>query len=167
MLMGTLHSRDITNGGDDTALIRGSSSGSIWTGIIGAPVKTPISSYATNPTGFTVLNEGSYSGEVSSIIQNNSVGCVWVSGYAGLTGQRYECNLVWAHSSGIGNQEGDSGGPMVRYVSGQLDVVGIVSLGASPTPCSFNVTKCFHDVYYTAMNEILQTEYPGSTLVNG
>lgn len=173
--MGTETSRDVSYGGDDTALVRMPVSGNIWTGIIGQPVSTPVAGDATNTNGFTVYNEGAYSGEVAATVQNNYDGCISLSGYTGLSGSRKECNLVQATSSGIASQEGDSGGPVIRYIGGRLMVTGIVSAGGGPAiTCEYNVQyehgqdpaqSCYHILYYTAMDEILSTEYPGARLV--
>ena len=162
--MGTETSRDVSNGGDDTALVSMSVSNHIWTGVIGHPVPKAATGDATNPNGDVVYNEGAYSGEVAATVQSNSYGCAWISGVTGVSGSREECNLVEASSSGIGNQAGDSGGPMIRYIGGSLKVTGVVSLGSGVTPCQYNVTTCYHTVYYTAMDEILSTEYPGATI---
>ncbi len=163
--MGTVHSRDVSNGGDDTALISGSSNGYVWTGVIGSATKVPIYNWATNPVGFTVYNEGAYSGEVSSVVQNNYYGCAWEGPPAGLTSNRQACNLVWTKSSGIATQDGDSGGPVIRYASGNLEIGGIVAAGSGSIGCQYNKPSyCYTNLYYTAMDEILATEYPGSDL---
>ncbi len=145
--------------------VSGSSSGYIWTGVIGSPSKVPVFSWATNPVGFTVYNEGAYSGEVASVVQNNYYGCAWENPPAGLTSTRQACNLVWSESSGIASQDGDSGGPVIRYISGNLDIGGIVSAGTGNIGCQYNTPSvCYTNLYYTAMDEILSTEYPGSSL---
>jgi hypothetical protein len=111
-----------------------------------------------------------HSGEVCSNVQNNDYGCLWVGPYAGMTGTRWECNLVKASAGSfcIANQAGDSGGPMIRYVNGALKVTGLVSAaGGNKVTCQYNATTCYSTVYYTAMNEIVNTEYPGSYLVSG
>jgi hypothetical protein len=123
----------------------------------------------TNPDGDTVYNEGSLSGQVASVVQNNYAGCASVANYTGLSDKRYECNLVWAHSSGVAVQDGDSGGPMVRWIGGQMYLTGIVSAGNSkdPAPCTYNTqysNVCSHDVYYTAATEIFSKEYPGASI---
>jgi Trypsin len=173
--MGTEVSRDVRSGGDDTALVRMPVSGNIWTGIIGQPVPKPVAGDATNTNGFTVYNEGAYSGEVAARVQNNYAGCIYLSGYTGLSSSRKECNLVQATSSGIASQEGDSGGPVIRYIGGRLMVTGIVSASGGPAiTCQYNIQyehsknpaqSCYHTFYYTAMTEILSTEYPGAQLV--
>jgi hypothetical protein len=168
--MGTETSRDIRTDGDDTALVRMPLKGNIWTGIIGKPVARPVAGDATSPNGDIVYNEGAYSGEVAVKVENNYLGCISISGYAGVPGNRRECNLVEAVSSGIAVQEGDSGGPVIRYVGGKLMVTGIVSAGIGRATCTYNTQhepadSCFHTLYYTAMDEILSTEYPGAQLV--
>jgi hypothetical protein len=59
-------------------------------------------------------------------------------------------------STDIATEDGDSGAPMIRYLSGKLNVVGIVSTGSTVVPCQFNVkkAKCYQTVYYTSMREI-------------
>jgi hypothetical protein len=174
--MGTETSRDVRNGGDDTALVRMPVSGNIWTGIVGHPVPKPVAGDATNNKGYTVYNEGAYSGEVAATVVSNNYGCISLSGYIGLSGSRKECNLVEATSSGIASQEGDSGGPVIRYIGGRLMVTGIVSAGGGAAiTCQYNIQyehgkdpakSCYHTLYYTAMDEILSTEYPGAQLVS-
>jgi hypothetical protein len=171
-LMGTEASRDVRNGGDDTALVRMPVEGHVWTGIVGQAVPKPVAGDATNPNGDTVYNEGAYSGQVAATVVNNYAGCITLGGYTGLSGQRTECNLVEATSGGIANQEGDSGGPVIRYIGGNLMITGIVSAaGGSSIPCQYNTqyeaspNSCYHVLYYTAMDEILSTEYPGAQLV--
>src|ERR1700677_274860 len=173
--MGTETSRDVRNGGDDTALVRMPVSGNIWTGVIGQPVPKPVAGDATNTDGYTVYNEGAYSGEVAATVVSSYYGCMLLSGYTGLSGSRKECNLVQATSSGIDGQDGDSGGPGNRYTGGRLMVTGIVSAGGGATiTCQYNIQyehdqdpaqSCYRTLYYTAMNEILSTEYPCAQLV--
>ena len=169
--MGTETSRDVRSGGDDTALVRMPVEGNIWTGIVGHPVAKQVAGDATNPDGDTVYNEGAYSGEVAAKVVNNYYGCISPTGYTGLSGARRECNVVEATSSGIANQEGDSGGPIIRYIGGKLMVTGIVSAGDDATACKYNTqyestgSNCYHILYYTAMTQIVSTEYPGAELV--
>lgn len=163
-LMGTETSRDINNGGDDTALVSMPVLNHIWTGVIGSPVPVAAAGDTTNPDGDTVYNEGAYSGQVPATVENNYYGCIWVSGITGVSGNRYECNIVEAGSGGIATQDGDSGAPMIRYIGSNLMVTGIVSAGSGTTGCQYNITTCYHTVYYTAMDEILSTEYPGATI---
>jgi Trypsin len=168
--MGTEHSRDVVNGGDDTALLSMAVTGIDWTGIIGKPVQIPVAGDATNPDGDTVCDEGAYSGEVCSKVINNDYGCASYKGYVGLSGARTECNLVEATASnnGIAVQQGDSGGPMIRYIDGGLRVTGIVSAGSGSATCVYNLPDtCSSTVYYTAMDEILSDEYPGSSIITG
>jgi hypothetical protein len=71
------------------------------------------------------------------------------------------------NAANIASQEGDSGGPIVRYVNGQLMVTGIVSAGGgNPVTCQYNPTACRPIVYYTAMTYIMWNEYPGACIVN-
>jgi len=164
--MGIETSRDIRYGGDDTALISMPVSNRIWVGAIGASYSTVVAGSAINLAGDIVYNEGAYSGQVPSVVQNDYYGCMTFY-YSTLRADRTECNIVWAHSSGIATQEGDSGAPMVRWSFGRLYVTGIVSGGSGSTPCQYNAernSECFHNVYYTAATEILSTEYPGATI---
>jgi hypothetical protein len=171
--MGTETSRDTSHGGDDTALLKMPVSDLIWTGGYHNPVRTVVMGSATSPDGDAVCNEGAYSGEVCSTIVNENFGCISVM-YVGLSASQYKCNIVAAEAAGtstdIATEDGDSGAPMIRYLSGELNVVGIVSAGSTVVPCQFNVkkkAKCYQTVYYTSMREILGTEYPGATLVTG
>ncbi len=169
--MGDFVSQDMTYGGDDTGRIAAQSSGYVWTGAIGSPKSVPVYSDASSPVNFTVYNEGAYSGEVSSVVQTTSIngnGCILVTLQSSPLLQRYECNIIESSNpSAIANQAGDSGAPVIRYVSGNLDVVGIVSAGGGSAPCQYNPTTCYNQLFYTAMNEILSTEYPGAGLIRG
>jgi Trypsin len=165
-LMGIEKSRDIRNGGDDTALIAMPVSNRIWAGAIGVAHSVVVAGAATNLVGDVVYNEGAYSGQLASVVQNNYAGCI-TSYYDTLRAYRTECNIIWARSTGIANQEGDSGGPMVRWIAGRLYVTGIVSAGTGSVTCQYNApysNECFHNVYYTAATEILAIEYPGATI---
>lgn len=80
--MGTEHSRDVSDGGDDTALLSMPVSGLIWTGIPGKPARTTVHGSGTNPVGDTVCNEGAYSGEVCATVESylpGSGGCLEVA----------------------------------------------------------------------------------------
>jgi secreted trypsin-like serine protease len=83
--------------------------------------------------------EGALSGEVAAKVVNNYFGCISVPNYTGVSGKRTECNIVKATSSGIASQEGDSGGPVVRYSGGNLMVTGIVSAGDGATAGKYNI----------------------------
>jgi hypothetical protein len=159
--MGTVVSRDMRYDGDDTELVRMPVSGYIWTGTIGLPVRVAVSGVAANPDGDTVYNEGAFSGQVAATVRSDYLGCI------STTERGAECNIVEATSAGIANQSGDSGAPVIRYIGGRLMVAGIVSAGSQPTACRYNTqysNACYHVLFYTAMDEILSTEYPGALL---
>jgi Trypsin len=169
--MGSEYSRDTTNNGDDTALLSITPSDLIWTGGYNKPVREVDYGSATNPDGDAVCNEGAYSGEVCSTVLNESYGCISVT-LVGMSGSLMKCHIDEAEAAGTANdiatEDGDSGAPMIRYLSGELNVTGIVSSGSYQVPCQFNVqSTCYQVVYYTGMREILATEYPGATLVTG
>jgi hypothetical protein len=94
---------------------------------------------------------------------------MWI--YYDLSGRdRKECNIVWSKrltAPWIANQGGDSGGPMIRWVNGNLKATGIVSAGSGDVKCQVNATTCYQNDHYTAMDEILSTEYPGDELITG
>jgi hypothetical protein len=89
--------------------------------------------------------------------------CIWAGPYAGLTGNRYECGLVYAvpGSGGIANQDGDSGGPVYRYEGSGLYATGTVSasiMGSDhQVPCQYNTDegKCWDNLYFTNMHDQL------------
>ncbi len=164
--MGTETSRDVRNDGDDTALISMPVSNQIWIGGIGSARSTVVAGGATNPDGDTVYNEGAYSGQVAATVVNNYLGCISLN-YGKPVGLRTECNIVEARSGGIANQEGDSGGPIVRWIGGQLYITGIVSDGTGAVACQYNIqysNSCFSTLFYTAITQVLSTEYPGATV---
>lgn len=169
--VGTDYANDWLDWGDDTALLAVSPSDLVWTGAIGSPLAVTTAGWASSPDGDRVCNEGAISGQVCSMVVNNFFGCLDFY-YPVLDGKRHECNLVWseATNSGIANESGDSGGPVVRYIDGKLYVVGIVSAGGGYEPyCVNNILsddmRCYNDLYYTAMDEILRTEYPYAELL--
>jgi hypothetical protein len=59
---------------------------------------------------------------------------------------------------------------MFRYIGSSVYVTGIVSAGQQTTGCVANTqytNTCYHIVLYTAMTQIINNEYPGSSIVAG
>jgi hypothetical protein len=173
--MGEVHSDDTSARGDDIGLTTITPSGNIWTGPIGHAVSKPIYGWGTNPDGFDVYNEGAASGQLEAQVINNGYGCLFdMEGPPG-EAKRAECNLTWAYGINVGygaaNQSGDSGGPVVRYSDNHLLVTGIVNAAStdSKTTCRYNAGSgaCYRGLYFTAIDQILNTEYPGATIVKG
>jgi hypothetical protein len=150
-LEGSVTSRDEAGGGTDTSLQSLDTTGvdDIITGAIGSPVSSSWGGSVNNTVGSTICNDGAYSGEVCGTVStvNNCV----VEG--GRSGSGTACDLEHATSSGIMNQAGDSGGPVLRTISGVLYAAGIVSASTSSdtTTCAHNTTTCYKDLYYTDM----------------
>lgn len=104
----------------------------------------------------TVYQDGAYSGETFPALTINKVNvCITPTGF------REECDLVHAvttQASEVANQEGDSGGPIIRVISGNTEAAGIVSAytSALTTPCVYNKPDtCFTAVYYSDIGSAL------------
>jgi hypothetical protein len=171
--MGTEASRDVTNGGVDTALLSMPVLNHIWTGVIGHAKPAVVAGFTTNPLGDVVYNEGAFSGQVADKVISdfpNNGGCLRLEYEVPHKFYRKECHLVEAvahNSVDIASQSGDSGGPIIRYVNGQLMVTGIVSAGGGDdVSCQYNPTICKPIVYYTAMTYVMWNEYPGACIVD-
>jgi hypothetical protein len=85
-----------------------------------------------------------------------------------LIDSRYACHEIHAHAAGddIATQRGDSGGPVFRFIGGNLEATGLVSSStpSKEVPCKYNTPDtCYSDVYYSAIDWDLQ-EW-GATLV--
>jgi hypothetical protein len=139
----------------DAEVINASSTGKVYTGGPYSSTLTNISGTATNPVGGTVWNDGAYSGETIklSISANNE--CIIVSGF------REVCHVDQAYTpltGEVANQDGDSGGPMIRVISGHTYAAGIVSASTSDeqTPCQYNTPDtCYLDVFYSDIGSVL------------
>ena len=156
--LGSEWKRDVAYGGQDSAVLNVRGSDLIWTGAIGNPQRSLVAGWDFIVDGYQVCQSGAYSGEVCSTVQHHA-NCIWVSDYAGLSGDRYECGVAYATASsgGIANQGGDSGGPVFRFEGGGLYAQGIVS--ASDESSAHQVTcqhyadesGCYDNMYFTAM----------------
>lgn len=160
--MGSVGSRDLSNNGTDTEVLRVTGRGQIFTGAIGYTRIANVAGWTTNPEGYEVCNSGSYSGQVCAVIRDNNT-CIRL---AGRSGQGYACHEVHAENGNynIANQEGDSGGPIFRVIggtNGSLEATGIdsASTPADRVTCQYNTSHsnvCYWDLYYTAMISALQ-----------
>jgi DNA-binding beta-propeller fold protein YncE len=159
-LMGTVASRDQRHGGDDTELIATKPSNVLWTGATDDPAARPLIGAEGSPDGAIVCNEGAYSGELCSTVVSDDPGCIDLE-------KRVACGIDESSSSGIASEQGDSGGPVVRYTgAGNPEVTGIVNAGNAPSvPCADKVVKCSRILFYTAIGQILTREYPGAKLI--
>lgn len=168
--VGTVVQSDLNNGGTDTELVQAPATDKVWTGIIDSPSLTTVSGFTSSPAGDEVCNSGAFSGEVCNLtidnesVDNNNNLCITVSlqNFGGRN--RQECHLLHANAPAgqIANQTGDSGGPVFRFVNGNLEAVGIVSAStpADGLPnCTYNAQapnqSCFTDLYYTAISTTL------------
>jgi hypothetical protein len=159
-LMGTGYSQDLSNMGTDTGVLNIRTSSSILTGPIGSPSTTSLTNYTSDIVGQTVCNDGAYSGETCSIVNEVNV-CV----LQGAPRNGYACDLDHAadpSESSVVNETGDSGAPMLMTVSGSVEAVGTVSssITADTVPCQYNTSgnTCYWDVYFTEMAATL-SEY--------
>lgn len=165
--MGTVGSRDLdggtnsTNGRTDTEVLRFEGGPLIFTGAIGSPTIEGVYGVATNPVGYLVCTDGSYDGQICNLKVSSNNDCVRLEGR---TGAGYACHLIHvakadgSHAAVGGN--GDSGGPVYRYIGGKLMATGLISnaVGANIATCPANVISgrfCFDAMYYTAMNSSL------------
>jgi hypothetical protein len=165
--LGGFEDRETGSGAGDAAVFNtnkdGGSSHKIWTGVIGSPSLTDVAGSTANAVGSSVCNEGAYSGEICDLTVENNDTCLTFSGF------RKECHLVEAQrcSSCIANQAGDSGGPIVKFVLGDVLAAGIDS-GVTDVrltvPCQHNATTCYSTLLYTAMTWTLNSSGLGVTL---
>lgn len=160
-LMGTERSRDISYAGTDTALLNMRGSDLLWTGDIGDAQRAVVSGVASNPIGYQVCNDGAYTGYVCGLeIKDNGL-CISIGPYAGLSGTRYECNIVKARKlNQLAEQSGNSGGPVVRFNGALMLGAGVVSghfgNAVTCTHTSHN-SNCYDGLYYTGMQAALNT----------
>ncbi len=161
-VIGTVNQRDTSWTGTDTELIPTSASNSIQIGAIGAPVTAYVNGWSTNPAGYQVCESGAFSGNIcgltiaSDTIYGDPGTCLTVTLDGG---PRIECHLIHANAPAglIANQAGNSGGPVYRYMGSFLAGVGIISAStpSNTVPCVANVTTCYNDLYYTALDTVL------------
>lgn len=152
--MGTIGTRETAAGSVDAEVINANSNGQFWTGTTSQQLNT-ITNWTTNPVGATdACNDGAYSGQVCGMRIDNNNECIIPTGF------REICHIIHAYNAlhGIANQEGDSGGPVIRIISGKFYAAGVVSASttADTTRCLYNTPDtCFWDIYYSAMNSTL------------
>lgn len=127
-----------------------------------------VSGTARLPGGVQVCSSGAYEGEICDITtygEPYNGYCYWPL-HAPRFGEDFEykaCQLVRAASTPgrIVVGAGDSGGPVYRVTPQGLDIVGIITAGATPTPCTNLAAgatrQCFDTLYYTAIGPILST----------
>jgi hypothetical protein len=153
--IGAVSNVDTDNNGLDAELINTGSSNFIYTGPSVGATRAVVAGTATSPVGFQVCSDGAFEGEHCTETIQSSNPCVLFPGST-----RTVCGLVLANgpsSQDAGN--GDSGGPVFRFVGSNLEAVGIIEAGegtlvactAWPAPGR----DCSNNFYYTNINTIL------------
>jgi hypothetical protein len=170
-LMGTLSTRGNfgSKGGLDAALIKtsghGGSSSVVFTGSSARPSRSVVSGSAGSRRGDQVCDDGAFEGEICKlVIQNSMPKCVIEA--LSVVGPFYKiCGLflVKKLGGGIVAGDGDSGGPVFRYVNNHLEATGTITLSdGSPSNCPTENYKylggqraCYKAAYYTNIASIL------------
>ena len=141
--IGTVDDTALTDWGDDVELI-GATGGDFWGGSNpGSPTLYSYDGYTESIDGWTVWNEGAYSGAVSSVVDSHNH-CLIPAGQT-----LHFCHEVKATATGIANQGGDSGGPVLRNVNSTKYAVGTVSLGDGTATCVYHTyVSCYSILYF-------------------
>jgi hypothetical protein len=175
--IGSISQTGWSNNGQDSELIKtnssGQVSGNIWTGPVGSPVQTSLAGAYAPAVGQTVCNDGSYSGEVCGLTIETNPACISVGGAGpGVTPTSETLcgeQLAMASGSGIANQSGDSGGPVLSTKPGSSGTyaAGVVSASApsgkydgfilSTVTCQYNVTTCYNNLFYDDVSQVLSS----------
>lgn len=167
--LGYVGYRDTRTNGFDEELIQAAPSPSYWFGAPdGHSSITALSGYQRNLAGWTVSNNGAYSGSVYSKVDSidHCISIEWDNGTF-----REICGLVLAFNSdgSIANETGDSGGIVTHYdaTTQTHNAVGTVSASLIRVPsCRYNtVQDCFQDIYYTGAQKTL--DYYNASMVVG
>ena len=131
----------------------------VWRGDIGASYRATISGRSGNPEGSTVCNLGAYSGEVCSTVTSTQNVCLT---YTVGTSTYRTCHTYLADQTagGIANEEGDSGGPVIKVIGGLVYGTGTVTAqdtGPGLTvPCvHYNPAVCSRHLWITGLFYIL------------
>lgn len=141
-------SRDATSG-TDTEVIdsAGGASDLLWTGSVSNPQRSLVANSGSNTAGYYVCTDGAYDSENCNV-QINSTGGHESGDYNTWNGA---VPIIWHSvvsasdaSGGIAVGTGDSGGPVVRFNSSGMLVVGIISQVGQYKPCVDNNFKDRH-----------------------
>lgn len=102
-----------------------------------------------------VQNDGAYSGETSLLRVSARNMCIAIRGF------RTACGEVEANSSNgrVAQETGDSGGPVIRVISGRVYAAGIDSAyftGQDIIHCTYNKAEtCSTDLLYANIDDSL------------
>jgi len=138
-------SRDATSG-TDTEVIdsNGGASDLLWTGSVGNPQRSLVADSGSNTAGYFVCTDGAYDSENCNV-KIDSTGGHESGDYNTWNGP---VSIIWHSvvsasdaSGGIAAGDGDSGGPVVRFNSSGMLVVGIISQIGQFKPCVDNNFK--------------------------
>jgi hypothetical protein len=138
----------------DTAYVRTSSAGRVYTGPVGSTTSKAILGPVPNFPGQFVCTEGAATGE-HCFVQNFFVGAVtFVNGWP-VFGVTLATNITGGFAAG----QGDSGGPVIMSSNPVAGLAaGIISVGLFPTRCSQETTQlCSNTIGYVDINWALLT----------
>jgi hypothetical protein len=164
--MGTIERRSAGQNSLDTELIDvGQSSDLIWRGQT-TPISATVYGYTNNPGGSYVCNSGAYSYEVCNIQVQSGNHCIYLLYNEGTNPPvyYYSCHQTYGlnPAGNVANQEGDSGGPIYRFVGGILYATGTVSAQFGPdgteVDCVYFTAHnhCSDDIYFLPISVSLQ-----------
>ncbi len=138
----------------DTAYVRTSSAGRVYTGPIGSTTSKAILGPVPNFPGQFVCTEGAATGE-HCLVHNLFVGGVTFVNGSPVFGLTVATNITGGFAAG----QGDSGGPVVMSHNPSAGLAaGIISVGLFPTRCGPETTRlCSNMVGYVDINWALLT----------
>lgn len=150
--IGSVTNRDGTTNGIDAELIFAPLSNYIWTGYTIGAVHATISGATGSPAGANVCQSGAFEGENCNFYVD-ALGCINL-GYddGGVVYQCHELHASGTNPQGLG--AGDSGGPVYRYQSNGVYIVGTVSAGDGTVTRCVNwypqqTRNCYTNLWYT------------------
>jgi hypothetical protein len=152
--IGVVRQRNSRSGQADAEAIAANSADRIYTRSVYSTHLVAINGVTGNPVGSYVNNDGAYSGQ-TSLLRVVAGGFCYHP-----TGHRIFCNGVEAESSfaRVANEAGDSGGPIIRVVSGRTYAAGIdsASIGGEGVHCKYNKASwCSANVVYANIDQSL------------
>lgn len=164
-LMGTVSTQGNwgSKGGLDAELIKtsghGGSSAVVFTGRAAKPSRSVDSGSASSRRGDQVCDDGAFEGEICDLIIQNSMPTCTTEALS-VVGPFYKVCGLWLvkkRGGGIVAGEGDSGGPVFRFVNNELKATGSITLAHGKViNCPGGHRGCYRAMYYTSISRILK-----------